>query len=417
MELGNGINTVILDIGGQINGNLNLGSNSGSKLVLDGSGTENVSQAVTGTITNNGFLTKQGPGTWVVDDQLAAPGGTTITSGTLQVAGTLVTPETTITGSGLVNGSGTITGNLTNSALFNPSGLALLGNFTQTASGTYLTAITSPTNYQQLTAGGKATLDGRLDVSYLNGFVPQPGNAFTIIRTGGGIAGQFASLQLPTAQPLSIHYEGNNVVLTAVTLPPGVSLPPSGGVVSLTPFEDFALTRNQTSVGRALDSVRFTATGDLGDIATLLTFLPASTVRKALDRISPQMVPLLLDISYTLLNAQTADLEERLATLRSGVRNLEAGSVRVYFTDPKSTIDKEPAEAKTVASPPKADKRLSSFISAGGVFAHIDSIYDLPAYDSNTGTVTAGVDYQVLHDLFIGVYGGYAGTRADFNLF
>ena len=29
--------------------------------------------------------------------------------------------------------------------------------------------------------------------------------------------------------------------------------------------------------------------------------------------------------------------------------------------------------------------------------------------------MTAGVDYQVLHDLFIGIYGGYAGTRADFK--
>ena len=122
VELGSGVNIVTLDTGGQINGNLNLGSNSASKLVLDGSGTENVSQAVTGTITDSGSLVKQGSGTWVVDDQLAAPGGTTITSGTLQVAGRLDTPQTTITGSGLVTGSGTITGNLTNNAFFSPSG-------------------------------------------------------------------------------------------------------------------------------------------------------------------------------------------------------------------------------------------------------------------------------------------------------
>jgi fibronectin-binding autotransporter adhesin len=46
LNLGNAVNTVTLITGGRINGSLNLGPNSGSTLVLDGTGVQTIGQAV-----------------------------------------------------------------------------------------------------------------------------------------------------------------------------------------------------------------------------------------------------------------------------------------------------------------------------------------------------------------------------------
>jgi fibronectin-binding autotransporter adhesin len=64
ITFGNFANTVQLSTGSSIVGNLNLGTNAGTNLMLDGSGTALLSQAVTGTLTNAGSLVKQGIGTW-----------------------------------------------------------------------------------------------------------------------------------------------------------------------------------------------------------------------------------------------------------------------------------------------------------------------------------------------------------------
>src|SRR5262249_19657587 len=65
VALTNSSNTVQLFSGSRINGNLDLGSNAGSTLIFDGAGTQIFSQAVSGTVSNGGSLTKQGSGTWI----------------------------------------------------------------------------------------------------------------------------------------------------------------------------------------------------------------------------------------------------------------------------------------------------------------------------------------------------------------
>ena len=131
-------NTVTLFTGSQIVGNLNLGSPTAASLILVGSGTQLLSQAVTGTVSNFNTLTKQGTGTWTVDEALTYTGGTTISAGILQLGngGTIgsiignVTDDGTlafdrsdsatfagvISGAGAVsqNGPGTITPTATN---------------------------------------------------------------------------------------------------------------------------------------------------------------------------------------------------------------------------------------------------------------------------------------------------------------
>ncbi len=101
--LGNFANAVTLITGGTINGSLNAGSATQAALTLDGTGTAILSQAVTGTISNFLSLTQKGTGTWIIDENLAYTGGTTISNGTLQI------------GNGGATGS--IVGNVTDNAL------------------------------------------------------------------------------------------------------------------------------------------------------------------------------------------------------------------------------------------------------------------------------------------------------------
>ena len=61
-------------------------------MLYDGAGTQAISQAVTGSIQNSGSLTKQGTGTWTLDEELNAPISTSVLAGVLVVDSTLNTP-------------------------------------------------------------------------------------------------------------------------------------------------------------------------------------------------------------------------------------------------------------------------------------------------------------------------------------
>jgi outer membrane autotransporter protein len=85
-------NHVTLVSGGRINGDLYINTDAASTLTLQGTGTQLLSEAVTGDTTFvNGVLTKQGTGTWVIDwshnafTMAITPGSIVIAEGTLQV--------------------------------------------------------------------------------------------------------------------------------------------------------------------------------------------------------------------------------------------------------------------------------------------------------------------------------------------
>src|SRR6185437_13129975 len=80
-------NSVTLSVGGSIRGDLDMGSNASSFLTLNGdAGTSQLySQAVTGTTTFAGALSKSGNGTWIIDKTLDTVDHTVIAGGTMQV--------------------------------------------------------------------------------------------------------------------------------------------------------------------------------------------------------------------------------------------------------------------------------------------------------------------------------------------
>ncbi len=76
-------NTVTLFTGSIINGDLNMNGDGGSTLILDGSGNQTYSSAVTGQTSINGSMIKNGSSVWTLDQNLANLGGVLVNEGAL----------------------------------------------------------------------------------------------------------------------------------------------------------------------------------------------------------------------------------------------------------------------------------------------------------------------------------------------
>jgi uncharacterized repeat protein (TIGR01451 family) len=117
----------------------------------------------------------------------------------------------------------------------NPGMISINGNLTQSSSGAegiFIGGLTAGTQYSQLNVSGTASLNGALDVAFINGFMPASGNQFTVL-TAGSITGTFSSINseaLPAGLIWTLTYNPTSVVLTAV---PGNSMPQTLTVTDL----------------------------------------------------------------------------------------------------------------------------------------------------------------------------------------
>jgi hypothetical protein len=100
--------------------------------------------------------------------------------------------------------------------------LNITGDFSNLDEGTLaiqLGGTTSVTQYDVLAMTRFAFLDGTLEVTLANGFVPSVGNMFTFITTAAnGVFGEFENLQLPGGFQWDVDYLSNSVVLKVVGL-------------------------------------------------------------------------------------------------------------------------------------------------------------------------------------------------------
>jgi hypothetical protein len=123
-----------------------------------------------------------------------------VSGGTMTVNGT-VGPTVTTTG-GVLNGTGTVDGDLNNNGgsvepASSPGILTVSGNYTQGSGGTLQVDIdgaTPGTQYDQLSVGGNATLDGTLAIVTGGGFDPALTDTFDVLTATGSVSGTFASL-------------------------------------------------------------------------------------------------------------------------------------------------------------------------------------------------------------------------------
>ena len=95
-----------------------------------------------------------------------------------------------------------------------------MSSYSQTSTGSLTIPIASNvvgTGYGQLASANGVSLDGKLVLKRIKGYVPPIGDVFTIV-TGSAITGQFASpvLTINSKEHFEINYNANSVTLTVV---------------------------------------------------------------------------------------------------------------------------------------------------------------------------------------------------------
>jgi hypothetical protein len=143
------------------------------------------------------------------------------------------------------------------------------GNYTQQAGGTLdieIGGATQSTQYDFVSSEGFASLNGQLQLSLINGFVPTGAQMFTILDTVGGIGGAFSNVasgqRLTTTDgngSFQVNYgagsafDPNSVVLSAFMVVPLPGDYNHNGVVDGADYVVWRNTLGQTGGGLAAD--------------------------------------------------------------------------------------------------------------------------------------------------------------------
>ena len=180
----------------------------------------------------DGHLSKVGPGTTNFNDLDLAGGTLSVASGqtfafantyaqsagvTEIASGGTLQAAPTLTG-GVLRGGGQVSGNVTNTSGTvrpgtSPGTLTVTGNYAQGAAGVLVVDVAGTargTQYDHLSVGGAAALDGTLAVVQAGGFAPQPTDAFAFL-TSASRTGTFATLvgaHLPGGKRYGLDYPG-----------------------------------------------------------------------------------------------------------------------------------------------------------------------------------------------------------------
>jgi hypothetical protein len=155
-------------------------------------------------------------------------GTTKLTGGSLSGTVTIAIQGGTLAGTGTVAAPVVVSGTGALSPGLSAGTLALTGTYTQQApSGAFNVEIGGTTpgaQFDRANVTGATTLAGVLNVSLINGFVPLPGDTFTIL-TYPSRTGTFATVNFPSAGCIGwrLTYGATALVLTAAAVPEEVA--------------------------------------------------------------------------------------------------------------------------------------------------------------------------------------------------
>jgi hypothetical protein len=130
---------------------------------------------------------------------------------------------------GLLNGTGKVYGNLINSGTIapgnSPGKFTVTGNYTATNTAVHNIEISAANLFDTISVeqdvtftSGTAVINGTLNVSLLNGYVPTLGDKYKIITYTTG-SGNFAATNFPPLPPgmiWSVSYNANNITLNII---------------------------------------------------------------------------------------------------------------------------------------------------------------------------------------------------------
>jgi|GEM_PF-1128543 len=376
-------NDVTLFTGGSINGNLYINNRAGSTLTFDGTGTQLLSDAVTGTFAFGGVVTKQGSGTWIIDKNLLAD-ETNVTDGTLIVGvdgvGKLFS-DVNVSHGATLGGSGTIYGDVVVDGTVAPGNspgvLSVAGNYTQTAGSTFNAQIDTDSGlYDRINASGTATIDPGATLNVMRtGNAPYVvGTQYVFLSATSGVTGTYAvagDLVISPFLSLTDHYDPG---LGYLEVEQTLSL-----VAALT-----APTTSQISLANAIQSA------------------PASPVSVALTNLP----------SVAALNALLPQLTGEFYPSVAGAMLEDSRYLRNAATD---RIDDASCGDKLVATKDCSSNPVRLWSSAIGAWAHDNSAAGVAAMSRTSGGMLFGADTTYNDFWRAGLLTGYGVTHFEMN--
>jgi outer membrane autotransporter protein len=324
---------------------------------------------------------------------------------------------------GLFGGTGMLTGNLYNNAVVAPGDapgvLRLNGNYYQASGAALQIGIGGRgiNQYDLLSVGGVAVLNGELQITPIRGFKLKLNQPVTFLTAGGGIIGRFTSIEdgfsrdnilVPT-----VVYHSNSVALEAE----------QGSFLEFA--ENTGLTSNQRAVAGALDS----AAGDrrAGSLFNFLDYESFDRLPKDLEKILPEELTSIFTTSIAYAQQQSLNLQRRTDDIRSGSSGFSAANLAINgdnpfysggfdvttgVAGPSGDDGKEMKETKKVTP---AENRWGAFVSGTGEWVNVSGTENARGYDLASGGFTLGVDYKVTSNFAVGLAAGYTGTTANLN--
>jgi hypothetical protein len=179
--------------------------------------------ATTSKFTNKGKVTLGSGSSFGVRSYTQSANTTTV-DGTLTVSTGLTVQGGSLLGKGNLGAAITSNGSITTGdSAASPGVLTVSGSYKQSATGVLNTPIagTATGQYGQLAVANGVSLNGTLNLSLINGFVPTIGSNFTLV-TGIAISGQFATVNgrsINSSEHFEVKYSGTAVSATVVPGP------------------------------------------------------------------------------------------------------------------------------------------------------------------------------------------------------
>ena len=184
-------------------------------------GTTSIASGV--TFSNSGTVEVQS-GTLSFSSYTQTAGTTILSTGTTLASTTMIDIQ-----SGSLSGTGTVSANITNGGTVSPGAspgiLTISGSYTQTTAGTLaieIGGLNAGSQFDRLTVTGTAALNGALQVSLINGFVPSPADTLRIVNYGSN-TGSFSTFN--ASNLFSTVYRPTGLTLVAGGIP--TPIPPS----------------------------------------------------------------------------------------------------------------------------------------------------------------------------------------------
>ncbi len=398
-------------------GTLNLGTGGAAgtlqvAAVTGGSGTAVVNFNHTGGYTFDPKLTgnlsvNQLSGTTDLTGTSVYTGPTTVEGGALLVNGAITTGSVAVLNGGLLGGGGTIYSNVVNSGIVSPGNspgtLTISGNYTQTSTGTLLIQVESLTHFDHLNVIDTATLSGKLQVDFLDGYTPVYGDVFNFL-TASLVTGTFSEIDTNRLIKLKADYLSSSASFTLKAIQ---------GLVADVP----GLTPNQRAVASGLDKV--VDDPRVSKLFTYLDGLTLSEIPQNLEKVVPTNLIPMFDASIATAQTQALNLERRMEEIRSGAAGFSASGLHLSdfhgtrsangTPDGKQVIDKN----GKALEPAPIDDRWGFFINGSGEFVDEESTATASGMDFTTGGITTGADYRLGDHAAVGITAGYANTSAD----